>query len=125
MPRENLTPLDPARPYTLARRYDRTVDAEGFVRHDRVRYSVPPDFVKQPVLLLQIEHTVRIQSGNLIIAEHPLGQPGECIAAKEHVDAMWKHSLQQSRDRPVPHADFTAAEIVSARPLSLYEEVAQ
>ena len=35
-PRENLTPLDPARPYTLARRYDRTVDAEGFVRDDRI-----------------------------------------------------------------------------------------
>jgi transposase len=86
LPREALTPLDPARPYTLARRFDRTVDAEGFVRLERVRYSVPPDFVKQPVLLIQIEQRVRIQSGNLIIAEHPLGQPGDCIAAKEHVD---------------------------------------
>jgi hypothetical protein len=124
LPREALTPLDPARPYALARRFDRTVDAEGFVRLERVRYSVPPDFVKQPVLLIQIEQRVRIQSGNLIIAEHPLGQPGDCIAAKEHVEAMWKHTLDQSHPLPVPHADFIAAEAVATTPLSLYEEVA-
>ena len=66
--RETLTPLDPARPYTLARRFERTVDAEGFVHLDRTRYSVPPDYVEKPVLVLQIERTIRIQCGDLNVA---------------------------------------------------------
>ena len=125
LPRETLTPLDPARPYVLARRYDRKVDAEGFVHHDRTRYSVPPNYVEQPVLLIHCQHTIRIQQGDLVIAEHTKGQPGESIADKHHVTAMWKQTLEQSRVRPVPHADFVAAETVSTRPLSLYEEAAQ
>jgi transposase len=125
LPRETLTPLDPARPYTLARRFERKVDAEGFVHLDRTRYSVPPDYVDRPVLVIEIERTVRIQCGDLIIAQHPLGQPGECIAQKAHVAAMWKQTLQKSPTHPAPHADFIAAETVSSTPLSCYEEAAQ
>ena len=44
---------------------------------------------------------------------------------KEHVDAMWKHTLQNSRARPVPHADFTAARDRRADRSLSYEEVAQ
>lgn len=123
--RETLTQLDPARPYILARRYDRKVDAEGFVHHDRTRYSVPPQYVKQPVVLIHCEQTIRIKLGELIIAEHVAGQPGECVAQKQHVSAMWKQTLEQSSALPVPHADFSSAQKVSARPLSYYEEVAQ
>lgn len=124
-PRETLTPLDPARPYTLARRFERKVDAEGFVHLDRTRYSVPPDYVDRPVLVIEIQHTIRIQCGDLIIAQHPQGQPGECIADKAHVAALWKQTLQNSSTRPVPHADFTAEETVCSTPLSRYEEAAQ
>lgn len=125
LPRETLTPLDPARPYVLARRYERRVDAEGFVRHDRTRYSVPPQYVGQPVLLLHCEQTIRIRQGDLVIAEHTQGLPGACVAQKEHVAAMWKQTVQAIGPHPIPHADFTAAEVVAVRPLSLYEEAAQ
>jgi hypothetical protein len=37
---------------------------------------------------------------------------------------MWKQTLQQGRQLPVPHADFIAAEAVATTPLSFYEEVA-
>ena len=123
--RESLTPMDPARPYTLARRYARKVDAEGFVRHERTRYSVPPEYVLKSVVVIHREQTIRIKEGDLVIAEHAAGQPGECIARKEHVEAMWKQTLQKGSARPVPHADFTSAEAVVVRPLNCYEEVAQ
>ena len=38
---------------------------------------------------------------------------------------MWKQTLQKSPAPPVPHADFTAVEIVATTPLSFYEETAQ
>jgi transposase len=123
--KENLTALDAARPYTLAQRYHRKVDAEGFVRLDRTRYSVPPQYVCQSVLLIRREQTLRIQAGDLVIAEHCAGKPGECIADDAHVAAMWKQTLAQNNARPVPHAEFTASEAVAARSLSSYEEAAQ
>ena len=123
--KENLTPIDPARPYVLARRFARTVDVEGFVHLERTRYSVPPAYVGKPVSLITTKRELRIQAGELIIAVHALGKPGECIASKEHIAAMWKQTLAAGGTRPAPHADFTPSQSVATRPLSHYEEAAQ
>ena len=123
--RENLPPLDPTRPYFLAKRYDRTVDAEGRVRVEKTRYSVPPTYVSHPVAVVVRERLVRIMAGDLVIAEHTLGQPGDCVDHPEHIAAMWKLTLQNSSASPVPHADFTQAQTVAVPALSFYEEVAQ
>jgi transposase len=125
LPRENLTPLDPLRPYVLAKRYERTVDAEGRVRVEKTRYSVPPPYVQQEVKVLVLERSLRILAGDLVIAEHGLGQPGECVDNPEHVAAMWKHTLAKSEATPLPHAQFLPTDAVSVTPLCRYEEVAE
>lgn len=123
--REPLRALDPARPYMLAQRYARKVDAEGYVHLGRTRYSVPPHYVGQAVSVVQQERRIRVLVGDTLVAEHPLGRPGECVAAREHIQAMWQHTLAREPHAPVPHADFTASAAVEVPPLSRYEEAAQ
>lgn len=124
LPLENLTPLDPSRPYKLARRYDRIVDAEGFVRLNRTRYSVPPEYVDKSVIVVEADRSIRVLQGDRIVAEHPMGRPGECVAAREHVEAMWKQTIQKAGATPVPHVEFTRSDVVVCTPLSKYEEAA-
>jgi transposase len=125
LPREKLTPLDPSKPYFLARRYDRLVDAEGHVRIEKTRYSVPPEYIDQSVEVRVGEHTLRIRAGGLVIAEHKLDKPGATVDHPEHVAAMWKQTLAKSNPAPVPHADFTKEPSICVPSLSYYEEVAQ
>lgn len=125
LPREKLTPLDPAKPYFLAKRYDRLVDAEGHVRIEKTRYSVPPQYIEQSVVVLVGEHTLCIRAGDLVIAEHKVDKPGATVDHPEHVAAMWKQTLKKSSPAPVPHADFTKEPSVCVPSLSYYEEVAQ
>lgn len=120
--REKLAPLAQIAPYVLARRYERKVDAEGFVHLQRARYSVPPEHVGQAVVLIQQERRIQVRLGDTLIAEHPQGQPGACLADPKHVAAMWQQSLIRS-PQPLPHAAFTPTEAVSVPPLSVYEEV--
>lgn len=126
--RENLTPFGAALPYLLAERHERKVDVEGFVRLERSRYSVPPQFVGKKVIVVQREQQIEVRSGEVIIAEHrraAASGTGACIAKKEHVEAMWLASLSRTTQQtPVPKVRFTDAETVVVRPLSLYEEVA-
>ena len=122
--KENLASLATLHPYVLAQRHERKVDAEGFVHLGRARYSVPPQYVGKPVIVVQQEHKIKVRVGDLIVAEHTLAPPGACVAVKEHVDAMWKETLQRS-PQPTPQAQFTSAEAVRIPPLSIYEEVAQ
>ena len=121
---ENLTPFGMALPYVLALRHERKVDVEGFVRLERSRYSVPPQFVGKKVIVVQREQQVEVRLGDLIIAEHRIAVAGACVAKKEHVEAMWRESLTRT-SKPVPKVHFTDAETVATRPLSLYEEVSQ
>ena len=123
--RENLTPAHAAPPYVLAQRHERKVDVEGFVRLERSRYSVPPQFVGKKVIVVQRDQQVEVRLGDLIIAEHRAAPAsGACVAKKEHVEAMWRESLTRTKT-PVPKVRFTDAETVLVRPLSLYEEVSQ
>ncbi len=120
--REKLAPIAQVAPYVLARRYERTVDAEGFVHLQRARYSVPPEYVGQAVVVIQKERRIQVRLGDTLLAEHPQGQPGACLADPQHVAAMWQQSLTRS-PQPLPHAVFTPADVVGVPPLSVYEEV--
>jgi hypothetical protein len=98
------------------------VDAEGFVRLGRSRYSVPPAFVGRTVLVEQRGQAVRVRCGELIIAEHERApSPGACMAKAEHVEALWRLSLGPAGP-PVPHVRLAALEAVAARPLAAYED---
>lgn len=123
-PKEPLAALTLVAPYVLAQRQERKVDAEGFVRLASSRYSVPPQYVGKRVLVIQQQQRIQVQLGDVIIAEHALAPPGSCVAAKEHVEAMWQQTLQRS-PTPEPAVTFTPAERVSVPPLSVYEEVAE
>ncbi len=123
--KERLTPLTDLRPYVLAERHERKVDAEGFVRLSRSRYSVPPQYVGQKVLVIQKERQIQVRLGETIIAEHALASsPGACVARREHVEAMWRESLTRTT-APTPQVHFTDAEAVVVRPLSVYESLCQ
>lgn len=124
LPRENLTPLSALNPYILAKRFERKVDVEGFVRLDRSRYSVPPQYVGKKVVVVSQEQQIRIRLGDTIIAEHTRAvAPGACVASKEHVEAMWRESLSRTTPPPNAHFQETEAQGVEVRSLSCYEEV--
>jgi hypothetical protein len=50
--------------------------------------------------------------------------PGECRAAKEHVEAMWQRTLERSPSPAVATeitVQLVSSETVAATPLSLYD----
>lgn len=130
--KEELTPYSSAAPYVLADRHDRKVDAEGYVRLDNSRYSVPPEYVGKRVILTLGERSssnsaalpLQVRSGDVVIAEHRVALvPGSSVTVPEHAAAMWRESMGQTRS-PVPKVTFTAADAVPVRALSVYEAAA-
>lgn len=123
LPKENLTPLAAVTSYQLADRYERKVSAEGFVQVGRSRYSVPPDYIGQTVLVVHQGSKIVVRSRDLVVAEHlAASQPGACVTHKEHLDALWKRSL--ARKTPPPHVGaICLPQAVAVTPLSVYEEV--
>ena len=120
-----------ARPYVLAERCERRVDAEGYVQVGGVRYSVPPEHVGNSVLVVQSGQRVIVRAGELVIAEHKQlkeAAVGTCVSDEEHVAAMWKHTLDRSQRSqrttapPAAPIQFVSTEAVQSPPLSFYEE---
>lgn len=112
-------------PYTLTHHELRKVSAESFVHLHGSRYSIPPDYVGQPVIveIRQGQQRVVVRAKNVVIAEHPQAtKRGESVTDKAHLDALWKLSLAHD---PPPSAAWhlTFSESVAARPLSTYEAV--
>ncbi|MBI1748665.1 MAG: IS21 family transposase [Acidobacteria bacterium] len=120
--KEGLTALATVAPYRLAEQQARKVDWEGFVHFARSRYSVPPEHAGRTVIVEPREQKIIIRAGSLIVAEHTAApRPGSCMAAKEHLDALWKLSL--ARPAPTgPSWAVTFSETVATTPLTRYEE---
>jgi len=129
MPREKLTPLDPLRPYVLALRHPRRVDAEGYVRLAASRYSVPPQHIGERVVLIEQDQRITIRQGDMILAQHPQAtKRGSCLVQKEHIDALWRLSLANVHGAKTAHSPVTLfeqllPEPVAQRPLCVYEQV--
>ena len=123
LPREGLTPFSQVRPYVLSERAERRVDSEGFVQMAGARYSVPPSYVGQKVVVVRHQEQVEVRQGDAIIASHHKAAPGASVAAREHIDALWEQTLQRSA--PIPSkVEFTSAHLIKTPPLRSYEEVA-
>ncbi len=123
--KEALTACNAVAPYQLSLKQARTVTSEGYVRLDRSRYSVPPENVGRTVIVEQGEQRVRIRLGDLIIAEHPRAtKAGSFMAKPEHIEALWKLSLNRPPPQRTPHFALTFDEQVARADLSRYEEVA-
>jgi transposase len=123
--REALTSFTSAPPYHLYPRAERKVDAESFVRLDRSRYSVPPEYVGQSVTVEQREQRIVIRSRDLVIAEHEHApRPGACMVQTEHLEALWRLALCRPAPPPRPSWQLLLQDGVATTPLSSYEEVA-
>jgi transposase len=121
---EPLQPYGQIKPYELVVPVTRKVDAEGFVRFEKSRYSVPPQHCGQVVSIHQKDRRILIHCQELVIAEHERApRPGSCVAEPEHLQALWKQSTEPS-GAPLPAWQLRFDQAVVTTPLSLYQEVA-
>ena len=122
LPRESLASASQVAAYQVSQRHERRVDAEGYVRLDNARYSVPPEHVGKRVVVVSENHTIRVRLGDLVVAQHKLGLPGACITQEAHLEAMRRLTLAKLQESGKPHARFTDQNSIATPPLSSYEE---
>ena len=124
--RPQLTPRSVVAPYQIIHCVQRTVDAEALVRFENVRYSVPAFHAGARVAIEAFGGTIRIRTGNLILAEHPRclirdARVEDPFHVKERRDLSMLPS--QSPPQRAPLLAFDHKVEVQARPLSFYQEV--
>jgi len=120
---EQLSTLDSAARYAVCEFVSRKAGFDGFVRFQRSRYSLPPEYAGKTVLIGQREQHIVIRSRDLILAEHrPAQKDGETVADPAHVAALWKLSLHQAKTPP-PRWQLTFDQQVESTPLTAYQEV--
>jgi len=101
---------------------ERKAGLDGFVRFDKSRYSLPPQYAGQTVLIGQQEHKIVIRCKDMIVAEHrAANQAGSAVADPAHLADMWKLSLQRT-SAPPPRWQLTFDAQVQSTPLSRYQE---
>lgn len=119
---EKLTAVDSVSPYRLATSVTRTVNNESMVHLNRSRYSVPPAYVGQSVVVMAQEQKIIIRCGDLVIAEHPQAtRPGSCLTKPEHLAELWKLALQNT-PQPLPNWELTFQQAVATTPLERYQQ---
>jgi len=124
-PQEKLTALTSVSPYQLVDFVPRQAGFDGFVRFERSRYSLPPKYAGQTVLIGQRENKIVIRAQDMIVAEHPIAQKaGSTVADPLHLEALWKLSLHNTKTPP-PRWQLTFDQPVEAAPLARYQEVAR
>jgi hypothetical protein len=95
------------------------------VRFERSRYSVPPEYAGQTVLIGKDERRIVIRSGDMVLAEHTqAAKAGATVADPLHVEALWKLSLRKAKI-PVPRWQLGFKESVQSPSLALYQELGQ
>lgn len=124
LPLEGLTPASSVPAYRYLDPVRRVVSFESMVHYHGSRYSVPPDFAGKPVEVAAAGGVVVIRSGDLVIAEHrQAAQPGQCIAAREHIAELWRVTHEQVARPPRPVRESAAPPEVQRVDLRIYEEV--
>jgi transposase len=124
-PLEKLTALNRVAPYALCPRIARQAGFDSFVRFDKSRYSVPPDYAGQTVWVGREKQKIVIRCQDMIVAEHiPALKPRSTIADPNHLAALWKLSLQQTKVPP-PRWQLTFDQQVASTSLAAYQEVSQ
>jgi len=124
-PEEKLASLASVAPYRLYEIAPRKAGFDGFVRFERSRYSLPPEYAGQTVLVGKEGQRIVIRSGDMIVAEHVVAsKAGATVADPLHVKALWKLSLQKTRT-PIPRWQLTFGEGVQAAPLTRYQELGE
>lgn len=119
-----LTPVSAAGIYDLIAPVRRTVSWESTICFQGSRYSVPPSFAGEAVMVAAAGGMIMVRSGDKIVAEHPQAvRPGQSIMDKEHIAEVWKLVNEQTR---LPDGrSFHPAQRpeVQTVPLSVFDEV--
>lgn len=124
-PQEKLTALTSISPYQLVDFVPRQAGFDGFVHFAKSRYSLPPEFAGQTVLIGHRENRIVIRSQDMIVAEHPVAQKaGSTVADPLHLEALWKLSLRNTK-APPPRWQLTFDQPVATAPLERYQEAAR
>lgn len=120
--RENLTALNSAPAYKLCELVPRQAGFDGFVRFQKGRYSLPPEYAGQKVLIGHQENRIIIRVSDMIVAEHaPAQKAGDTIADPAHIESLWKLSLKNTQVPP-PRWQLTFQQQVETTPLAAYQE---
>ncbi len=123
--REGLTVPNSIAPYRLAELVTRKAGFDGFVRFERSRYSLPPEYAGQSVLIGQQDNRIVIRVRDMIVAEHaPAQKAGASVADPAHIEALWKLSLN-STTAPPPRWQLSFHQQVEVAPLAVYQEAIQ
>ena len=123
-PLEGLTPAASVPAYRYLDPVRRTASFEAMVHYRGSRYSVPPAFAGRPVEVAAAGGQIVIRAGDAVIAEHrEAAQPGQCIAAREHIAELWRITHEQVARPPRPGLLPAAAPEVQRVDLRIYEEV--
>ena len=127
LPEEPLTDHRSLPAYKLVKVTERKVCAEGYVRYQGNRYSVPPENVLKQVTVEHVNDAIRVLAGDLIIAQHDYSpESGKTFAKKEHIEQMWKMTVfnqQPSNSKKTPLYFFAEEDL--SRSLNTYEEAVQ
>jgi Integrase core domain len=122
--KDQLLSLDQARPYVPVVRTDRKVASDTFVSFDKNRYSVPPKFIGKTIEIIAQGGVIKIRCEDAIIAEHVQStSSGQTIMKHEHMEELWKSTLDMVPLRGVPHCNVQMDEAVKVCSLSSYDEV--
>jgi hypothetical protein len=114
-----------ARTYQIVDFVPRQAGYDGFVHFERSRYSLPPEYAGQTVLISHRENRIVIRSQDMIVAEHlPASKAGSTVADPLHLEALWKLSLRNTKTPP-PRWQLTFDQPVETAPLTRYQEVAR
>lgn len=123
---EALTPAASVPAYRYLDPVRRVVSYEAMVHFRGSRYSVPPAFAGTPVEVAAAGGQIIIRAGDAVIAEHrEAAQPGQCIAAREHIAELWRITHEQVARPPRPGLLPAAAPEVQRVDLRIYEEILQ
>jgi hypothetical protein len=121
---ESLTPVTSVSPYRGVDPVQRTVSWEALVQFQGSRYSVPPAYAGQVVEVAADGGQILVSTGDTIIAEHrQAAQPGQCVAAKEHLAELWKLSAERTPAPREPRWQLDLSPSVQQMPLAIFEEV--
>lgn len=121
-PQEKLTPVASVARYQLADLVPRQAGLDGFLRFEKSRYSLPPEYAGQTVFVGHQEHKIVIRSQDMIVAEHlPAPKAGATVADPLHLEALWKLSLRNTKTPP-PRWQLTFDAQVQTTPLVAYRE---
>ena len=123
--RGKLTPVESVGVYDLVAPVKRTVSWESTICFQGSRYSVPPTFAGESVMVAAEGGMIMVRNGDQIVAEHQRAvRPGQSIMDKEHIAEVWRLVNEQTRLPDGRSFDPTQKPQVQTVPLSIFDEVA-